>query len=152
MLPVTGGGEVGHTHVDPGNKTCRGQRCCRHTVAGEHHEPAASFACNAEGFDAALDRAVLMHPHMPHTLHTDAGLPVLGCGVPAAAVAVLGELHRVETAHTLEPGIAGRLTCCDAAEERGALFNRRNVACCELNDQRPCPSGSAARMSRSCAD
>ncbi|SIO88495.1 hypothetical protein BQ8420_19210 [Nocardiopsis sp. JB363] len=55
---------------------------------------------------------------MPHTLEPHTGHRILGCGVPPAAVPVLGKDHRVEPAHSTEPGIPGLLTGPHPPEER----------------------------------
>src|SRR5690606_7783922 len=56
---------------------------------------------------------------MPDALQPDVGGGrVLGLGVPPAAVAVFGPLHRVEPAASLEPGEPGGAPGLDTLEER----------------------------------
>jgi hypothetical protein len=130
--------------VDPDHAAGLGQRLV--LLDTEHDEPLTALTLDGDGLDPAGHRAVLVDLHMPDALEADPGDRVVRGGVPAAAVPVLREVHRVEPVHPAKARIAGRLPGLDAAEERlhrlvqaaqGGLLRGERPAALTLRVERP---------------
>ncbi len=146
VCAVGGGQKVRDTHVDPDDRTRGGQGFGWYVVAGEDGVPAVPLPLHRDRLDPAAYGPVLVDADVTDALEAYAGLWVVGGGVPAAPVAVLGEGHRVEVADALEPGVSRRLTGLDAAEERleclvqaaqGGLLGGERPAALTLRVERP---------------
>ncbi len=119
-LPVAGGDQRRHAHVQAHGRARRRQGLGGNRVTGQDHIPVGSFPLDTDRLHPPLDWAVLMHPHVADALQPDERRgQVFRLGVPPAAVAVLGPLDCVEPAAPLEPGEPGRASGLDAEEERG---------------------------------
>ncbi|RUP66142.1 hypothetical protein SSPNP10_19130 [Streptomyces sp. NP10] len=128
LAPVTGVGnelavgiseEGGYAHVDAGHAPRLGQGFGLCLLGSEHDVPALALALDGHGLDPADHRPVLVDLDVPDTLEPYAGHGVVRGGVPAAAVAVPGEIHRVEPVHAPKARVARRVAGLDPAEERG---------------------------------
>jgi hypothetical protein len=70
------------------------------SIAGEDDVPACALALDRYRRDPALDRAVLVHPDVPHTLEPDTRHPVVGRRVPPTAVPVFAGTRPCPTCPT----------------------------------------------------
>lgn len=86
-------------------------------VSGQHDKPLNALALDADRLDLADHRPVLVHLDVSHALEADESNRIMRCGVPAAAVADLGEVDGVEPTDPAKPWISRRLTGFDLAKE-----------------------------------
>ena len=159
-LAIGGGQESGHANVNTSRAAGGNQRLG--DLLGHHdHVPAAVLPLELQRLHPAVDGPMLVDLDAPDRLEGRVRPPPLPAGSHRAVPG--DEQHLAEPLVGLEPRIArvGRLLAArlrppgglhPLEERREGRVSRRNVCCCAVNECRPWPSGSSARISRSWAD
>ncbi|BBJ47273.1 hypothetical protein SSPO_099910 [Streptomyces antimycoticus] len=116
------GEEVGDPQIDADRRAGRRKQFGLGLLGSQHDEPLTALALHGHGLDGADNCPVLVHLDVPDTLKSHAGDGAVRGGVPAAAVAVLGKVDRVEPVDPAKTRVSGCLAGFDPPEERRERF------------------------------